>query len=56
MVELLFGNYKKVVYVAQTENDELERRAQEIAKRLGLDYEYRYRGYSDLGVFIENIA
>jgi hypothetical protein len=55
MVELLFGNYKKVVYVAQTENDELKRKALEISKRLGLEFEYRYRGYSDLGVFIENI-
>jgi hypothetical protein len=56
MVELLFGNYKKVVYVAQTENDGLKSRALEISKRLGLEFEYRYRGYSDLGVFIKDIA
>lgn len=56
MVELLFGNYKKVVYVAQTENAELKAKALEISQRLGLEFEYRYRGYADLGVFIENIA
>jgi hypothetical protein len=55
MVELLFGNYKKVVYLAQTENAELKNKALEISKRLGLDFEYRFRGYADLGVFIENI-
>jgi hypothetical protein len=55
MVELLFGNYQKVVYVAQTENAELKTKALEISKRLGLEFEYRYRGYGDLGVFIENI-
>ena len=56
MIELVFGNYKKVVYLAQTENADLKSRAIEIADRLGLEFEYRYRGYSDLGVFIENIA
>lgn len=56
MVELIFGNYKKVVYLAQTENADLKSKALEIANRLGLGFEYRYRGYSDLGVFIENIV
>jgi hypothetical protein len=54
-IGLVFGNYKKLVYLAQTENAELKNKALEIADRLGLDFEYRYRGYSDLGVFIENI-
>jgi len=40
---------------AITENAELKNKALEITDRLGLDFEYRYRGYSDLGVFIENI-
>jgi len=55
MVELLFGNYKKVVYLAQTENAELKSRARKISKKLELEFEYRYRGYRDLGIFIENI-
>ncbi len=55
MAELVSRNYKKVVYLAQTENAELKTKALEISARLGLEFEYRYRGYSDLGVFIENI-
>lgn len=56
MIDLLFGNYKKVVYVAQTQNQELKNKAMEIAERLGLTFEYRYRHYGDLGVFIENLS
>jgi hypothetical protein len=55
MVEFMFGNYKKVVYVAQTHNPELQAKALEISQRLRLDYEYRYRGYGDLDVFVESI-
>lgn len=55
MVALLFGNYRRVVYLAQTKDTELKAKALEISRRLGLEFEYRFRGYSDLGVFIENI-
>ena len=43
--ELYFGNYRKLVYLAQTEDAELQRRAREAADFLGLDYEYRLTGY-----------
>ena len=46
--ELYFGNYRKLVYLAQTEDAELQRRAREAADFLGLDYEYRLTGYGDL--------
>ncbi len=52
MVEFVFGNYQKVVYIAQTKNESLQNKAEEIAERLGLEYEYRFRGYGDLGVFV----
>ena len=55
MVEFMFGNYKKVVYVAQTQDLALQAKAREISQRLGLEYEFRYRGYGDLGVFVDNI-
>jgi len=48
MVEFVFGNYEKLVYMPQTENPELEEKAQEIAQRLGLTYEKRFVGYGDL--------
>ena len=48
MVDFVFGNYRKVIYIAQTKNTELEIKAREIAKRLKLDYEYRFTGYGDM--------
>ena len=41
---LYFGNYKRVVYIAQTESEEWQGMAAEQAQRLGLAYEYRFRG------------
>ena len=48
MPAFVFGNYKKIVYIAQTDNPALQTKAREIADRLGLTYEYRFRGYADL--------
>ena len=55
MLELVFGNYRKLVYTAQTKNPDLEQKAREIATRLGLQYEYRFRSYGDLGNYIQTI-
>jgi Protein of unknown function (DUF1638) len=43
-----FKHYTKVVYLAQTKDQELERRAQAAAQKLGLAYEYRFTGYGEL--------
>ncbi len=48
MVDFVFANYEKVVFMAQTDNPELRRKAEEIASRLKLKYEYRYTGYGDM--------
>ncbi len=48
MVEFVFGNYKKVVFIAQTENLELQDKARAIADKLNLNYEYRFTGYGDM--------
>jgi len=53
LLEMYFGNYKKLVYLAQTENHELQALAQAAADRLGLDYDYRFTGYGGLGRFID---
>lgn len=45
---MIFGNYTKIVYLAQTEDVELQRKAKWAADYLGLDYEYRFTGYGDL--------
>jgi hypothetical protein len=46
--DMYFGNYTKLVYQAQTENPLLDAKAEDCARRLGLDYERRFTGYGDL--------
>lgn len=48
LLEDYFGNYTRVVYLAQVEDPELTRRAQEAADRLGLRFERLPVGYGDL--------
>lgn len=46
--EMYFGNYEKLVYLAQTDDVELDRRAQAAAGQLNLAYERRFTGLGDL--------
>jgi hypothetical protein len=46
--DMLFGNYERLIYLAQTEDAGLQAKAREAAERLGLAYEYRFTGYGDL--------
>ncbi len=46
--DMIFGNYEKLVYQAQTEDPGLEEKARDCAARLGLAYERRFTGYGDL--------
>lgn len=46
--DMLFGNYERLVYLAQTEDAALDAEAARCAARLGLAYERRYTGYGDL--------
>lgn len=43
-----FGNYTKVVYLAQVHDEKLVENAKEAAKMLGLAFEYRFTGYGEL--------
>ena len=45
---MYFGNYRKLVYLSQLEDEGLQRKAKEAADYLGLEYEYRFTGYGDL--------
>lgn len=54
--DMIFGNYTKLVYQAQTKNPALEQKARECAERLGLAYEQRFTGYGDLATTIANVA
>lgn len=46
--DMYFGNYEKLVYLSQIEDEGLQRKAKEAADYLGLTYEYRFTGYGDL--------
>lgn len=44
LLPVYFGNYTRVVYLAQTESGKLQAMARAHAATLGLDYEYEYHG------------
>ena len=49
-----FGNYVRVVYLAQRDDEALVRKAREAADYLGLALEVRRTGYGDLGRALEH--
>jgi hypothetical protein len=56
LLEPLFGNYRRLVYLAQTEDASLEARAREAADRLGLVFEHRRTGYGELRPALERVV
>jgi hypothetical protein len=54
--DMMFANYTKVVYLAQTEDARLQELARQAADMLGLDYEYRFTGYGDLATSLDKRA
>ena len=56
MVEFVFANYEKLVYLAQVEDPDLATKAEAIARRLKLAYEYRPCGYGDFAEFLEGLT
>ncbi len=54
--DMIFGNYTKLVYQAQTDDPALRTKAEECARRLGLDYEHRFTGYGDLDTALAEVA
>jgi hypothetical protein len=48
LLPMYFGNYTKVIYLAQTPDAELEAKAKQAAVKLRLDFEYRFTGYGEL--------
>jgi hypothetical protein len=47
-----FGNYRRLIYLAQTDDPALVRAARRAARRLGLTFELRRTGYGDLAASI----
>lgn len=52
LLPLYFGNYEKLVYLAQMPDPALEQQAKAAALRLGLAYEHRPTGYGGLQDFL----
>jgi Protein of unknown function (DUF1638) len=48
LLTVYFGNYRRLVYLAQTEDDELTAAAAAAARRLGLAFERRFTGLGEL--------
>jgi len=56
LLSMYFGNYKRLVYLAQTESKDLQSQAKEIAKKLRLNYFYRFTGYGELTPALSNLT
>jgi hypothetical protein len=54
LLPMYFGNYRRLVYLAQTDDPELTARAQAAADRLGLAFERRATGFGDLATSIQH--
>jgi hypothetical protein len=47
-----FGNYRKLVYLAQTDDAKLLEKARQAAERLGLEFVLRRTGYGEFADFV----
>jgi hypothetical protein len=56
LAELYFGNYTTLVYLAQTDDADLEAKAQAAAARLGLAYRREDSGYGELADFMRQAS
>ena len=56
LLPVYFGNYRRLVYLAQTDDPDLVARARRAADRLGLALEVRHTGYGDLASSLETFV
>jgi hypothetical protein len=55
LMPVYFKNYKRVVYLAQTESKELQTMARDQAEYLGLEYSYRFGGDGPLSMALKPV-
>ena len=48
LLDTYFGHYEKLVFQAQSDDPDLDRRAEDCARRMGLAFERRFTGYGEL--------
>jgi hypothetical protein len=56
LLPLYFGNYRRLVFLAQTDDDDLTATASVAASRLGLEFERRVVGLGELGPAVASFA
>jgi hypothetical protein len=56
LLPMYFGNYHRLIYLAQTDDPALVTIARRAAKRLGLTFEHRKTGFGELGPVISSLA
>lgn len=56
LLPVYFGNYHRLIYLAQTDDPALTAAAQRAARRLGLAFELRHTGYGDLATGLAAVA
>ena len=56
LLPVYFGNYRRLIYLAQTEDPALRAAARRAARRLRLTFEVRRTGYGDLGSSVRRVA
>lgn len=54
--ELYFAHYERALYLAQTDDPDLTRKAEAAADVLGLPFERRFTGYGDLATTLEQLS
>jgi len=54
--DLYFGNYTRVLYIAQTEDPGLEKKARAAADELGLAYDYRFAGLGRFAPWVNELV
>jgi hypothetical protein len=56
LLPMFFGNYRRLVYLAQTDDDALVEQARAAAAFLGLEFEHRRTAYGDLQPSLEGFV
>ena len=56
LAPMYFGNYRRLVHLAQTRDEATEGMARAAAERLGLEFEHRFTGYGALDPFLARAA
>jgi Protein of unknown function (DUF1638) len=56
LAEDVFGNYRRLVFLAQTDDAELTERARRAAERLGLAFERQFTSYGELRPSVESFV